>query len=317
MVRNSNKGNTIGEVVVLESVSKVIGDKRILDSVSFSVNKGEIFSLIGPNGAGKTTTMRIILGLLTPTSGKVKLFGNDRINFKDYLKMISAVLEESILWEKFSGTQNILMFSNLLGLDQKLVFKKALEYAQLLHIEKALQTPVHTYSKGMKRKLSLILGLIKDPDLFILDEPNSGIDPESKVDIRNILLMLKQKGKTICLTSHDLDEVQRIADHTAIINKGKIVVSGETEKLGLTSNTKIVVIKPDGSEFSQIFKLLPKDGVSYSIDSNKLIITTSKEDSVQEIVKIILDKGYKLQEVIEEKSSLEDIYMEILKEEGH
>lgn len=317
MVPETDKRDIPREVVVLEGVSKILGDKKILDFVSFTVNKGEIFSLIGPNGAGKTTTIRIILGLLTPTSGKVKLFGMNPLNFKSYSKMISAVLEESILWEKFSGIQNVLMFASLFDLDSKLALKSALEYARLLHIDKVLPDPVHTYSKGMKRKLSLIFGLLKNPRLLVLDEPNSGIDPESKVDIRNILLMLKQQGKTIFLTSHDLDEVQRVADYTTIINKGKIIISGETEKLRHTMNIKIIVAKTNGSEFSEVIQSLPKNRVSYYIDGNKLIINTSDKNLVQETIKTVLNKGYMLEEVTEEKKSLEDIYMEILKKEEH
>ena len=310
MVQETYKRGTYREAVVLEDVSKIFGNKKVLDSVSFTINKGEIFSLIGPNGAGKTTTMRIILGLLTPTSGKVKVFGMNPLDK-------SAVLEESILWEKFSGTQNVLTFANLSGLNSKLALKNALRYAELLHIDRALEEPVHTYSKGMKRKLSLILGLLKDSQLIILDEPNSGIDTESKVDIRNILLMLKEQGKTICLTSHDLDEIQRIADYTAIINQGKIVISGETEKLRHTANTRITVAKTNGSEFSEVTQLFPEDGVSYHIKGDKLIINTSDKNSVQEIIRTASNKGYIVEEVAEEKNSLEDIYMEILKKEEH
>lgn len=316
MVLNLYEGVSSQEnPVVLENVSKYLKGKKILDNISLKVEAGKIFSLIGPNGAGKTMTIRTILGLLKPDEGSVKIFGKNPLDLKDRLKMVSCVLEETILWEKFSGIQNIIMFANLSNLNSRSSLNTAFEYAKLLKINNVLQNPVHTYSKGMKRKLSLIMGLIKNPKILIFDEPNSGIDPESRVDIRNILLMVKQQGKTILFTSHDLDEVQRIADYTAVINRGKIVLSGETEKLRSTQQTKIIATNNNGEHFVKIISLLPKDKVSFHIDGNELTIITSDKGMVQEITKVLLNSHYMLKEVKEEKNSLEELYMEILKKE--
>ncbi len=316
MVLNLHQGDSIREVIRLENVSKSIGEKKILNSLNFSVGKGEIHSLIGPNGAGKTTTTRVILGLLKPTSGSVKVFGRDPLELEGRSKLISAVFERDVLWENLTGTHNIFMLASLYGLNSELALRKASQYAGILHIDKALSQPVHTFSKGMKRKLSIILGLIKDPDLLMLDEPNSGIDTESRIDIRNILIELKDAGKTIFLTSHDLDEVQKISSYTTIINKGKVILSGETEKIRGNQGKIINLVKNTESDLSSFLSFLIKKNYSYQSDMNKnnISIEVLDDKSVEEIIKTGIEMGLTVRS-IENNNSLEDIYMKIIKEE--
>jgi len=311
------KRNTVNEPVILvENISKYFGSKKILSNINFIVNTGEIFSLIGPNGAGKTTTMRIILGLLTPSSGQVRVFGANSSNSKSFLKNVSAVLEKDVLWEKFTGLENISIASYIWGLDKKLAIKTANEYAELFKLDSAFKYPVYSYSKGMRRKLSIIMSLIRNPDLLILDEPNSGLDPESRIDIRETLLLFKNNGKTVFVTSHDLEEIQKISDQIAIINKGKIVLLDKTQAIIDTGMFKIIVGIGKKPDFSEIATFLKENNIPYKIEGDALTLEVKGgEETIQKITKGIVEKGYPLKEVKEKEESLESMYMKMVKEE--
>jgi len=311
------KRNTVNEPAILvENISKYFGSKKILSNINFIVNTGEIFSLIGPNGAGKTTMIRIILGLLTPSSGQVRVFDANPFNSKNFLKNVSAVLEKDVLWEKFTGLENLLIAMHIWGLNTKLSMKSANDYAELLKLNNALKQPVYAFSKGMKRKLSIIMSLIRNPDLLILDEPNSGIDPEARIDIRNMLLLLKNNGKTIFVTSHDLEEIQKLADQIAIINKGKIVLLDKTRAIIDTGMFEIIVGRGKKPDFSEIATFLKENNIPYKIEGDALTLQINGgEDTIQEITKGIVEKGYPLKEVKEKEESLESMYMKMVKEE--
>ena len=316
MGSEAHKRNTSGEFAIIsENISKYFGTKKVLDNVNFAVNKGEIFSLIGPNGAGKTTTIRIILGLLTQSAGKVYVLGVDTLASKSFLKNVSTVLEKDILWEKFTGIENISIAARLWGLNTKIATKAATEYAELLKLDNALKQPVYTYSKGMKRKLSIIMSLTRNPDLLILDEPNSGIDVEARVDIRNILLLLKNNGKTVFVTSHDLEEIQKLADQVAIINKGRIVFLNKAQYIRNPKTKEIVAGTGKKPDFSELIAFLKENEISFRTEGNLLIAEIAdEEDTLQKITKEIIEKGYKLKEIKDKRESLESIYMKIVQE---
>jgi len=297
--------------IVLEHVFEKLGSKYVLNDITISVKEGTIFSLIGPNGAGKTTTVRVLSGLLNPCKGNVFVFGEK----DNYFDKISVVLEKSILWEKFTGIRNILMMVNVLGLDANRAVSIATEYANLFHLSDVLEKPVYTYSKGMKRKLSFIIALMKNSPILILDEPNSGIDPKSKVDIRNMLFDLRKDGKTIFVTSHDLGEVEKISDSIAIINKGKIVVSGKTKEIVRTGNIKIVVEGIKTETFPEFISYLEEKHFSYGIKRQEIKIKVPDERNVREIMEKAFKEGFNVKEISTEES-LENIYLKILKEEG-
>jgi len=311
------KGNTVNEPAILvENISKYFGSKKILSNINFIVNTGEIFSLIGPNGAGKTTMIRIILGLLTPSSGQVRVFDANSFNSKNFLKNVSAVLEKDVLWEKFTGIENLLIAMHIWGLNTKLFMKSANEYAELLKLNNALKQPVYAFSKGMKRKLSIIMSLIRNPDLLILDEPNSGIDPEARIDIRNMLLLLKNNGKTVFVTSHDLEEIQKLSDQIAIINKGKIVFLNKIQYIRNTGVVEIIAGIGEKSNFSELIPFLKENKISFKRKEDLLIAEVMNGDEIiQKITKEIIEKGYKLKGVKDREESLESMYMKIIQEE--
>ncbi len=200
------------KAISLREVSKSINGKSILKNISFDLHLNEIISIIGPNGAGKTTTIRCISGIFKVDSGKV---------IKDNSLKISVMSEKDFLWEGLTGFKNIDLFYKHFegGLERE----KINYYSERLGLTEFLPRKVHTYSKGTKRKLSFLLILLPNPDLLILDEPMSGLDPISRINMRELIKELKNDGKGILITSHDLAEVEKSADRFILMKEGEIL----------------------------------------------------------------------------------------------
>ncbi|MBB6063379.1 ABC-2 type transport system ATP-binding protein [Thermosipho japonicus] len=200
------------KAVAIRKANKRIGEKHILKNVSFDIFMDEILALIGPNGAGKTTTIRCISGIYKIDSGDVE---------KNHNLRISVMSEKDFLWEGDSGYKNIERVYRYF--EGKLSKEKINHYSEKLGLKEFLEKKVHTYSKGTKRKLSFLLALLPDPDLLILDEPMSGLDPISRINMREMIKELKKMGKSVLITSHDLAEVEKLADRFVLIKDGKIL----------------------------------------------------------------------------------------------
>lgn len=201
--------------ILLSEINKTLGKKKILDNINFSVKLNTIHAVIGPNGAGKTTLMRIILGLLKPDGGSVEFItdAND----------ISAMLETDYLFETKTAWENLEYFCGFFKLDFKKQRNKILYLSEILKIEDSLDLKTNYFSKGMKRKFTLLITLLRDSSILLLDEPTSGVDPESRMLIRDLLFRLKAEGKTMIITSHDLAEIQKCSDTISILQDGKIL----------------------------------------------------------------------------------------------
>lgn len=194
----------------INSVSKKFKDIELFDQINMKTYKGEVHALIGANGSGKTTLLRLITSLYKPDSGKVNLSGNH-----------SMLLENDYLYEELTGETNISLFSKYFGFkDDKHSYQN---YTDLLELTEHLDKRVSTYSKGMKRKLSILVVVLINSDIILLDEPTSGVDPISRVEIRNLIHQMKEEGKTVLITSHDLSEIEKTADKVTMIKKGKII----------------------------------------------------------------------------------------------
>lgn len=203
-----------------------------VDEVSFEIKKGEIFALLGPNGAGKTTTIKSICGLLLPDSGSIEIMGKNLLKKRrEALKHISAVLEgnRNLYW-RMTTVENMIYFSGIRG--KKLTREEALEILKKFNLEEKANDLVQQLSRGMQQKSAVAVCLATGADILLLDEPTLGLDVASSIELRGILRSLTEKeGKTILLSTHDMNLVEAIADRVAIMSKGKIVVCEEKEKL--------------------------------------------------------------------------------------
>ncbi len=199
-----------------------------LKGVSFNVNNGEIFGLLGPNGAGKTTTIKILTTLLAPTSGEAKVLGHNCFGEEKYIRgSINFIFggERGLYW-RLSAVENLKYFGDLYKIPSNILNNKIKELITLVGLEGRENEKVEGYSKGMKQRLQIARGLINDPKILFLDEPTLGLDPVGAKDLRNIIMQLKNEGKTILLTTHYMYEADELCDRVAIINDGHILALG-------------------------------------------------------------------------------------------
>ena len=220
------------DIVTVTNLSKRYGDFTAVNGVSFSIHRGEIFGLLGPNGAGKTTTINMMIGLARPSGGSVVINGIDAVkNVKKAQSVMGIVPDESNLYDEMDGFDNLCFCGALYGMQRAAREKRARELLKQFDLTKAGKRPFKAYSKGMRRKLTIAAAIIHMPEILFLDEPTTGIDVESARQIRQLLLELKQRGTTIFITTHYIEEAERICDRIAFIVDGNIVASGSVPQL--------------------------------------------------------------------------------------
>jgi ABC-2 type transport system ATP-binding protein len=223
--------------IVVKNVDKSFGKKLVLNQISLTVEPGQIYGLIGPSGSGKTTLVKIIVGMDQPSKGEVRVLDTAVPNLS-LLQKIGYMAQADALYTDLTGEENLAFFASLFKL-KKDVQKERIAYAaDLVNLTEHLKKKVEAYSGGMKRRLSLAVALIQDPDVLILDEPTVGIDPELRLSIWKELYRLKNAGKTILVTTHVMDEAEK-CDQLAMVRDGVILTSGSPTELkahyGITS----------------------------------------------------------------------------------
>ena len=301
-------------VISLERVFKRIGQREILKDVTLTVEQGDIFGYLGPNGAGKTTSIRIILGLFAPDSGKVSVLGqnpgDDRVRQK-----IGFVLENDGLYENMSAYDNLGYYAKIYGVSEPA--EKINGVIRLVGLADRAKDRVGAYSKGMRQRLALARAVLHNPEVLVLDEPTAGVDPTGQIEIRQIMLdMAHKQGKTILLSSHNLDEVQRICNRIALIHRGEIRLSGELEELqkGM-SRGEVVIETAEPLIQSQIDHLRDMAGVKVQGQkSNILTLSVGKDVDVSAIVTFLAASGVRIEQVKKQEATLEEIYTTILRE---
>lgn len=215
--------------IVLDQVSKSFGKTNVLNNVSISVNAGQIFGLIGPSGSGKTTLVKIIVGMDRPSSGEVQVLDIQVPNLR-LLQSIGYMAQADALYTDLTGQENLAFFASLYKLNKKVQKERIAYAADLVHLTPHLSQKVQNYSGGMKRRLSLAIALIHDPQILLLDEPTVGIDPALRKDIWAEIFRLKNEGKTILITTHVMDEAEK-CDTLAMVRDGEIISSGSPLEL--------------------------------------------------------------------------------------
>lgn len=209
-------------IIKTTNLTKIYGNQKSVDNLNINVNQGEIYGFIGRNGAGKTTTIRMLLGLIKPTSGKIEIFGEDFFkNQKEILRRIGSIVEVPGFYENLTAKENLLINAKIIGVHKKNAIEEALEIVGLQHETKKL---VGKYSLGMKQRLGIARALLHYPELLILDEPTNGLDPIGIKEMRKLIKSLAQERKiTILISSHILAEVEQLVDHMGIIHEGKLL----------------------------------------------------------------------------------------------
>ncbi|MEM2815921.1 MAG: ATP-binding cassette domain-containing protein [Candidatus Bathyarchaeia archaeon] len=236
--------------ILMENVVKKFEDVVAVNGVSLQVAKGELFGLLGPNGAGKTTTVNILCGLIKPTSGHVMVGGYKICRENAKVKgLIGVCPQETAVYPYLTAVENVELFGNLYALDRCTLRSRCDMLLEKMGLTQDAKRRVEKYSGGMKRRLSLIMALIHDPQIAFLDEPTVGMDPQSRHVIWDFMTELKSQGKTIFLTTHYMEEAEALCDHIGIIDHGKLIALGSPEELILknnVSNLEEVFIKLTG-----------------------------------------------------------------------
>lgn len=221
---------SVKPTVRLENVTKIIGKKTIIDQISFEIYPGEVFGFLGPNGAGKTTTIRMLVGLIKPTSGKVEICGFDAgKQFVKAMQRLGSIVENPELYKYLSGRENLQIFARMLpGVDEE----RIQEVIDLVDLTARVDDQVRTYSLGMRQRLGIAQALLGRPDVLILDEPTNGLDPMGIKDLRTFIRKLvDETGLSVLVSSHILSEIELLADRVAIMSHGKIVKTGSVSDL--------------------------------------------------------------------------------------
>jgi ABC-2 type transport system ATP-binding protein len=304
----------MSSAIHIENVKKTLGGREVLTGISFAVETGDIFGYLGPNGAGKTTTIRILLGLLQANSGKLDILGQD-IKLSDTRKKIGFALDPDGLYDNITARENLEFYARIYGISQ--TGERINTLLKSVDLEDRSGDRVSTYSKGMRQRLALARAMVHDPDVLILDEPTAGVDPSGQIEIRQILLDMAHKtGKTVFLSSHNLDEVQRICNRIALIDRGEIKLYGELDNLRQEMGKGGVVIKTSGdipeSLLSEL-KDLPDLGFQ-KMQKNSLLFSPQAGKEVSDIVSFLAGRGVKIEEAVKREASLEELYSAILKE---
>jgi len=235
------------QVIKVRGLKKFYEDFKAVDNLDLDVYRGDVFGFLGPNGAGKSTTIRMLLSLIRPSEGTVEIFGKNLTEDRNYiLSKIGCIVEKPDFYKYLSAKKNLELLAGVSGV--RVTGKKIDELLEFVGLSGRGNDFVKTYSHGMKQRLGLAQALLHDPELIILDEPTTGLDPQGIIDIRNLILYLsKEKGKTVFLSSHILSEMELIATRLAIINKGKTVAQGELNVL-LNDDNRVVRLKANSLE---------------------------------------------------------------------
>jgi ABC-2 type transport system ATP-binding protein len=304
----STKGNSFA--IQAFNLTRKFGDLVAVNSIDLSIREGELFSVLGPNGAGKTTTIKMLCCLLRPSSGTATIMGHDIQKDPIAAKQVMDVSpQETAIAEHLNAWENLSLMGGIYGLEKEEVRKRSEELLEMMGLTNRAKDRVKKYSGGMKRRLSIVMALVSDPQVLFLDEPTLGLDPQSRRSIWEYIAELKGK-KTIVLTTHYLEEADALADRVAIIDEGKIIALGTPRELkdGI-SDMQVMVVKAKNLTIDAIEGLREiypevkevEDGVE--IKAKKL--------SSYEIIDYLRPKGIVIESTSFKQATLDDVFLQL------
>ena len=302
-------------ILETNNLSKKYNKTFVVEGINMNVEKGKIYGLLGKNGAGKTTTMCMLLGLITPTKGNIKLFGLDALNNKnkkEIYKKIGSIIETPGFYPNLNAQDNLKIFSKIRGDYKKENIQKVLK---LVNLHNEPNKKFKNYSLGMKQRLGLAASLIHEPELLILDEPINGLDPAGIVEIRDILIDITSKlGITVLISSHILSEIEILADEIGIIDEGKLI--REINKEDLKNETKKrAVFKLDNTNLAAqiLTKNNFKENIDFTIEDDEIQLLTNLNKRA-EINETFVKNGIKVSEITIKQENLEKYFMRLIQE---
>lgn len=293
--------------IEVSHLKKVYGDLVAVDDISFSVTKGEIFAFLGPNGAGKTTTVEIIESIRELTMGTVKIFGKDIVSsFNDMKEKIGILPQEFQSFGKLTVKETLVYFSKL--------YKKRADIDDIIDSMDLNDNQNKLYknlSGGLKQRVGVAISLVNDPEIVFLDEPSTGLDPKARREVWEVIANLRSKGKTVFLTTHYMEEAEYLADHIAIIHKGKIIAEGSLEDL-INRYGKGSLLHIKGCKTSNTVEMLREEGFNATSKGNgNIAVTIEHKDHLLEVLSHLRHECVDYDSIDIRRSNLEEIFLQL------
>jgi len=307
-------------VIITRELTRTFGQTLAVNQLSLVVEKGEVFGLLGPNGAGKTTTVRMLAALLAPTSGEARVAGfTVGVEDQEIRRIIGLLPEAPGLYDALTAEQNLAFYGEMYGVENK--SQQIKRYLELLGLWHRRFEPVGTFSKGMRQKLAIARALLHEPEVLFLDEPTSGLDPEASRLVRDFISELKGEGRTIILTTHNLEEADRLCDRIAVIS-GHLLALDSPQVLRRKIFGRKVVFHVVKASQVMVDELEKFDFVTETqiVDNKILAAVENPEEHNPILVRALVDNGAEIQFVGELRRRLEDVYLELMgaeKERDH
>lgn len=298
------------ELIVARNLTKKFGDFTAVDGIDFSVFRGESFGLLGPNGAGKSTTMRIIGATSQRTAGDITILGKDPEKFGPQIRAhLGVVPQKDNLDEQLTVTENLYIYGRYFGLSKKFISEKIGELLDFAQLEEKKDAKVESLSGGMKRRLTIARALVSEPDILMLDEPTTGLDPQARHILWDRLFRLKEKGVTLVITTHFMDEAEQLCERLIVMDRGKIMAEGSPTDLIKRFSSREVLELRFGSENNQVVadQLRDKCERIEVLPDRILMYAEDAEHVLEEIMRA----GMHPRTSLVRRSSLEDVFLRL------
>jgi ABC-2 type transport system ATP-binding protein len=303
-------------VLAVHGLSKRVRNRTIVKDVSFSVFPGQVFGFLGPNGAGKTTTIRMLVGLIRPSAGEVRIGGYDiQSHALEAMRQVGCIVENPDLYPYLTGRENLLQLARMQG---ESAVHRVDEVAELVHLRDRLDEKVRTYSLGMRQRLGIAQALLGNPRLLILDEPTNGLDPAGIRELRTFLQDLAKTGLAVFISSHLLSEVELLCSHVAIIREGTVIQTGAIESLlsGASGDViwRVEPVAPAKEVLRTVLSTFGDSANAQVIESETGLLSCPMSDEmIAEAAAMLPQQGCKIFEVTRRRISLEDFFLQTTK----
>mgnify|MGYP006293508119 CR=1 FL=1 len=302
-------------LIVTKNLVRRFDDLLAVDQLSIEVQQGEIFGFLGHNGAGKTTTVRLLNGLLAADEGEARVFGLSPFEHGSVIRARTGVLTETpALEERLTARENLTIFADLYGVDPDQVSKKVQLLLEQFSLDSRGDDPVREFSKGMKQRLALARTLLHDPELIFLDEPTSGLDPVSAREVQNLILSLSNRGKTIFLCTHNLEEAQRLCHRVAVLQRGRLIAEGTPRELSRrTSDRAQLEVEVMKDRVQESIQLLTRHGYPANAAERAgwIKLTGLDREQVPGLVKVLSGQEIAIYQIRSVERTLEDVYFSL------
>jgi ABC-2 type transport system ATP-binding protein len=277
--------------------------KKILNGISLEVHGGEIFGYLGPNGAGKTTTLKCVLGLIFPDEGHIEIFGQSNLSVRAK-ERIGFLPENPYFYDHLKAEEFLSFYSDLTMMKKENKPAKIQSLLKMVGLEHAAGLQLRKYSRGMLQRIGLAQALVNDPSLVLLDEPLGGLDPLGRKEIRDVIVRLREEGKTVFLSSHILQDIEMICDKVAILVDGRIISQGFLQDL-ISEQVKVTEITVSGIQTEDFEDL----GERYSVQGGRILLKVFKEEKIADVLQLVQTKKGKIHSLIPRTETLEDIFL--------